>query len=610
LKQIKKTIYPLLIHVTLFVVFFSALRLMFFLFNINHFQLSSISETLQLVYQGFTLDLLAIFFLTLILFPLRIFKRTNQVYLALSSVFFVLVAIFSLINSLFFRYSKELLGLELFENVQAENNISAFIYLSEYWEYLIPTSFFLVFFIWLFRVKSRIPVVVKRSFILSNLLLLAIIYVFVRGGFTSRPKRTVDVVRSIAPKFMPLAANLPLFAFEKWQNPLTPPTFLSNTQIARTHAKSFVTSDSFPRKHYNIIVIILESFGKEYTSLNNGFAVSYTPFLDSLMSQSLVCNHAFSNGLKSMDAIPAIFCGIPRLSKTPYIHTPQSAKATPSIFSELKKLGYNTSFFHGADAETMGFQSFLKGQGLDEYYSINDVQKNKKNNDGAWGVYDEPFFDFFSKTLNKTTEPFVSGIFTLSSHHPYSIPAKYKNTFPKGSLPIHESIGYTDHSLRIFFDQCKDQPWFQNTIFVITADHSSENALHNYRTASGKYEIPLLFYAPEILNANQVSKTVSHLDILPSVLDFVGYKDSVRCNGESIRSGTNQNGVVHIDQQIYHYTKDDWTFGRSEDVALFLYNTRQDPNCLNNLIEEKPAWKDSMNAQLKRVLGNYFGNLP
>ena len=131
--------------------------------------------------------------------------------------------------------------------------------------------------------------------------------------------------------------------------------------------------------------------------------------------------------------------------------------------------------------------------GFDRYYGRTEYN-NDKDYDGKWGIYDEEFLQYTAVQLNKMKQPFVAAVYTLSSHHPYMIPDKMKSLFPKGELAIHQSIAYTDYSLKQFFKKVSKEKWFDNTLFVITADHASESVFPYYQTRSGIYSIPLIFF--------------------------------------------------------------------------------------------------------------------
>lgn len=144
----------------------------------------------------------------------------------------------------------------------------------------------------------------------------------------------------------------------------------------------------------------------------------------------------------------------------------------------------------------MNFDGFTNHVGFEKYYGKNEYNNNK-DYDGNWGIFDEPFLQYLGKQLTKTQQPFLASVFTLSSHHPYTIPAQHMNRFPKGTMIVHETVGYTDYAVRRFFEYAKQQPWFENTLFVITADHSALTETKEFKTALGLYRIPVIFYSPK-----------------------------------------------------------------------------------------------------------------
>ena len=127
---------------------------------------------------------------------------------------------------------------------------------------------------------------------------------------------------------------------------------------------------------------------------------------------------------------------------------------------------------------------------------MEDYPDEKKDYDGNWGIYDEHYLQYFAQKLNSFKQPFFSSLFTLSSHHPYSIPIDYKGVFDQGNLNVHETIGYTDMALEKFFLKVKNESWFKNTIFIITADHPAQSEFLFYKKDNGRYKVPLAFYVP------------------------------------------------------------------------------------------------------------------
>lgn len=281
----------------------------------------------------------------------------------------------------------------------------------------------------------------------------------------------------------------------------------------------------------NIVIIIVESLSAEYTGIGNP-GHGYTPFLDSLAKKGIYFTNSFADGRRSIDAPPSILAGLPHLRDETFFCTQN--KTLQGLGSTLKTQGYNTSFFHGGRNGTMSFDTFSQRMGFDDYYGLNEYP-NPQDSDGIWGIYDEPYLQYFAQQLSRHPQPFASVLFTLSTHNPYQVPAQYQTTLPKGEQPIHRTVAYFDLALKHFFATAATQPWYKDTLFVITGDHigpslkTSERMLDSYR-------VPIVFYYPggELPPVDR-DRLVQHVDIGPSVLDFTGVAaDKVLPFGHSI----------------------------------------------------------------------------
>ena len=191
--------------------------------------------------------------------------------------------------------------------------------------------------------------------------------------------------------------------------------------------------------------------------------------------------------------------------------------------SLLAPHGYTSSFFHGAANGTMRFDTLCQHVGIQHYFGLNEYPDKAADFDGQWGIYDEPYLQYVAKQLTAGKTPFVATIFTLSSHHPYAVPPKYRGRFSKGTLAIHESIGYTDFALERFFDTASRQSWYSNTLFIITGDHTSKLETKAFLNPLGQYRVPLLIFHPRgKLEGVDTNRVTQQADILPSILDYLG----------------------------------------------------------------------------------------
>jgi phosphoglycerol transferase MdoB-like AlkP superfamily enzyme len=359
-------------------------------------------------------------------------------------------------------------------------------------------------------------------------------------------------------------------------------------------------------KKQNIVILVLESFAKEYTALGKT-GVSYTPFLDSLSSESFVFTNGFANGSKSIEGIPAILSSMPHMTENPFINSTYSNNYQTSFATILNKEGYTTAFFHGGKNGTMNFDSYSKLAGYNSYFG-KDEYNNDADFDGFWGIWDEPFLQYSIKKMNAFSEPFHTSIFTLSSHHPYFVPGKYKDKFPKGKLENSESIGYADYALRRFFDEAKKTKWYNNTLFVLCADHSSLSDQPFYKNTVGERCIPILFYRPGQSLKGAFSGSFAQVDILPSVLHLLGYNKPFFAFGSSYLDRKNNN--------CYYYTNgnqmivaDSIMVSCNNAKITALYNFKRDSILAHNIINKHPALESQLLRELKAFIQTYNSSL-
>lgn len=267
----------------------------------------------------------------------------------------------------------------------------------------------------------------------------------------------------------------------------------------------------------NIVIVILESFSEEYSELRDPEVM---PYFNSLRQQSVDFKKGYANGRRSIEGIAAILSGIPALMEEPFIDSEFSANQVIGLGNLLTSHGYKTSFFHAANKGSMHFDSFSRSVGVEHYYAREDYP-NKIDYDGTWGIFDEPFLKWTCEKLTAGGTPFMTAIFTLSSHQPYNLPPSH-STLKDDRLEILKSVKYADYSLAQFMKCAEQQPWFKNTLFVLTADHTGPELKPNTEFKK-RYEIPMLFYGPNLpwlkkINADQYAQQI---DVLPTLLDIL-----------------------------------------------------------------------------------------
>ena len=363
-------------------------------------------------------------------------------------------------------------------------------------------------------------------------------------------------------------------------------------------------------KPLNVVVIIWESFGKETTGffnheLENGTYQGFTPFMDSLFTQGLTFKYSFANGTKSIDAMPSVLSSIPMFIE-PFFLTPYSTNEISSLAEALKQKGYYSAFFHGAPHGSMGFEAFAKSAGFDDYFGY-EQYNNSSDFDGTWAIWDEEFLQFYAAEMGKMKQPFITSVFTATSHEPYHIPGKYKGKFPKGKNPVLECIAYTDYAMRQFFLKMSQYEWYNNTLFVICADHMNHPVYDKSFTSTGRYSIPILFYQPgSNLKGLVDSIPVQQTDIMPSVLGYLNYDKPYFAYGQDIFSTQAADKfVINYNNGIYQMLKGDFMQQFDGEKTKAVYNYKTDP-MLRNDINGQAKEQNENEMLIKSVVQQYI----
>ncbi len=603
----------------LLILFFSISRFLFYLFNYHYFDSIRFVELMKIMFFGIRFDNSALYYFNLIFILLSLipgnYKNNKHYQKILLLLFFIINSLLlatNYIDTKFFDFEHKRLTSDIFSSVWLGEDFRTLLpdFIKDYW-YIIIIWVVMSFGLYKFYPKfnsdkiSKDDLNVKQYFSHTGIfiLLMGIGLIFGRGGFQLKPLRVIHAADYTSAKNIPLVLNTPFTIMKTIGVKSFYVYKYFDKEKLDTIYSPIIKYDYSERKNTNIVIIILESFSREYIgALNKGSG--YTPFLDSLMENSLVYTRSFANGKRSMEAMPSIMAGLPALTDETYITSRFSSNKINSIANMLSQKAYYTAFFHGGKNGTMGFDKFTKIAGFDEYYGM-DEYPSKTDYDGNWGIYDEEYLQYFAQTLTEFKEPFFTSVFTLTSHHPYEIPEKYKGKFPIGTLNIHESIGYTDYSLKKFFESAKKTDWYNNTLFIITADHTAQAKSSYYKNKLGNYAIPIIFYHPmDSSFVGRSNKIAQQTDIFPTILDYLGYNDPVICFGNSLLKDSTDHFTVNYINGIYQIIRDDYLLQFDGNTPIAFYNIKSDSLLQNNLIENSVNLQE-LETYLKAIIQSY-----
>ena len=622
-----------LLKIGLVFILFMISRWLFIYFNSDLIKVETLSEILRLSYYGLKFDLVSIIYLQaifIIMFFLPGRPSSNLWYNKTLSFFYFFGSFIGLglnfVDFAYYRFNLTRINAQFFESIENEDNkFNLILHFSFEYIHLIILYFFVVI-IWIYTYRLIKVKLTKRKFDILNLIKSSLIFLIVmflcvggvRGDY-KKSTRPITLIHAMENVNIPQHADVILNSPFTFIRTLGKTNFKSTNIFTKNEIKKIVKPIKFyPNKGNinikpNVMIFILESMGREYWgSLNSKKNIpnykGYTPFLDSLANHSLRFPNFYANSRKSIHGMPAILAGIPSF-ETAYTSSAYSNQPVESIVSVTKELGYTTSFFHGASNGSMGFLGFSKTLGFDNYYGKDEFD-NDLEFDGYWGIWDEPFFQFTKEKIDNTKQPFLTTLFSVTSHEPYIIPEKYEGFFDKGYVPMHKVVGYTDYALKNFFDEAKKESWFDNTIFIFTADHGNQTYYSYYEKIINRFANPLMIYWPKG-NLNGVSlKLGQHMDIFPTIVDLIGYDKPFRSWGKSLISDTETDSFVvnYFGGGSYFMMNEDYTVVSNGEKITGFYNSN-DRGLEINLINMPNIDMENLALKFQVFLEDYMNRV-
>ena len=631
------TIYNLMLA---YVVYFLA-RVFYLVLNYSYFKAGmTYTHLLELFMGGLVFDTSAILitnslYIVLMLLPWHgketaLYQKTCRwVFVVINS----LALFINLCDAVYFRFTMRRTTTTIFSEFSNEGNLGTIFFKTAIAHFYLIFIFCLI--VWaLFRLY-RFTRLRQRHYVwwqydIATLLSLLLFIPFgvagIRGGFTTAVRPiTISNANQYAnrPVEAALVLNTPFSLYRTIGKDVfvVPDYFTSQETLEEIFSpvhKPSVSGDSAMLKK-NVVVLIVESFGREYIGalnrpLERGQYKGYTPFVDSLIAQSVTFRYSFCNGRKSIDGMPSILSSIPMFVE-PFFLTPASMNHVSGIARLLADEGYETAFFHGAQRGSMGFQAFANATGFKAYYGREDFDADARfgsedDFDGTWAIWDEPFLQYYAAKMSEMKEPFMTAVFTASSHHPYVVPEKYQSTFPEEGLIIHKCIRYTDMALSKFFKRVSREPWFNNTIFVLTSDHTNLSDHAYYQTDLGGFCSPIIIYEPGSTDRMPEiqDKIAQQIDILPTLMGMLNYQKPYFAFGIDLFNTRAENTwAVNYLNGIYQYVKKGHVlqFDGKHTVGVYALRDSLMRHNLNGKLPDQ-IW---MEQELKGIIQQYMSRM-
>ena len=619
-----------------YVLYFLA-RIIFLLVNYSYFEQGlTFSHLMEMLGGGLVFDTSAILvtnipYIVLMLLPWH--RKENHTYQQICKWVFIVInglaLAINLCDAVYFRYTMRRTTTTVFSEFSNEGNLGS-IFLTEtlHHFYLVIIFAILIWGAWKLYIKTGLewkrlrPWPYALTVLLSLVAFAPFVVAGIRGGFTTAVRpitisnanqyvnrpieaamvlntpfslyRTIGKAVFVVPDYYADAKKM-----EAIYSPVHDPsqTILpsDSSQTSPDSQASEASDSSFSKK--NIVILIVESFGREYIgalnkTLENGHYKGYTPCVDSLIAKSVTFSHSYCNGRKSIDGMPSILSSIPMFVE-PFFLTPASMNHVSGIASILSTEGYQTAFFHGAQRGSMGFQAFSRATGFQEYYGREDYDADTRfggdqDFDGMWAIWDEPFLQYYATKMSEM------------------------------GIIIHKCIRYTDMAIGKFFEKASREPWFNNTIFVLTSDHTNLSDHAFYQTDLGGFCSPIIIYEPG--NADRQpeiqDKIAQQIDILPTVMGMLHYQKPYFGFGiDVLNTPAEDTWAVNYLNGTYQYVKQGYVlqFDGQQSKALYSLN---DSLMKHNLISNHKVQNSKLKVQsqemekeLKAIIQQYMSRM-
>ena len=455
------------------------------------------------------------------------------------------------------------------------------------------------------KVQVAIPIIKAKNnlkkFALSIIVLpflLGVLLLGIRGGFQPIPVNLSDayfsnkiILNDIAvnPNWNILQSILKSKSsfegnpYEKY-SPEEAALFMETLNANKKDTTTFILNAKQP----NIVFILLESWSADNVESLGGLD-GITPNFKALEQEGLSFTDFYSNGWTSDQGMSSIFSSFPVFPYVAIINQADKARKLPCLNKSLAN--YHSSFFFGGQLTYGNIKGYLLSQGFDIVKDENDYQDLPS---GALGVHDEYMFTQFKEELKQFPEPFMSTLFTISSHSPFDFPAEHKLSFNSREDKYVNSVAYTDKCLGKFMESVKQEDWYANTLFVIVADHSHSSPIKRRVAQKERYKIPMLWMG-EVLSeqyqGKQHHKMGSHIDISPSILAQLNLNNKAYHFGNDLFNSTTEIAVPYAFHKGYGLIRPEANYAFSESY---------------NKVFESRAADSIQKAKIKKETELYF----
>ena len=619
-------------------------RLVFYFCNKEIIGEIELKELVALMKYGISFDILPLMYFNMVWIVMRFLPfdfTSNKIYLKASDViFYITNSILLVLNFgdiIYIRYNGVRLRYatlkELFNDDAIGNILLS--YSVEYWYAFVGGIATLIITFWLYNRVEITPseTILKKIKTLPRyitrtvILLLAIVAILfgIRGSLGNKRPLGIDdtlhYVKNI--NEVNVLLNTPFCilrsASADKNNIISELKFYTEAELRQKRnsiqARAIPSPYGEKLSQKNVMIICMEGIGQllidNLSPLTEEQKLHLTPFLDSLSKESLVCTNTHATGIKTHGGNIAISGGFPEFEPFVYMKSPYFGNKIDANAGLLKKEGYQTCFYTGGNKGSYNIDKFAKLAGFDQIKTRVEYN-NEDGYDGGWGIYDHKMAEYIVRDLTSIPTPFYATWLTISSHTPFKTPETWEsNKYQNKEEGLLRSIEYADLSVRYFFKMASQQPWYNNTIFIITADHGCRDfdVSSIYAKPYFMYQIPFIVYTPDksITPQRIEDKVMSQIDINPTILSLLNYKKKHFALGESLFNENRKNYAINFRLNQYQIIGTKYLIRLSCNGKKIeqIYDIVNDKELKHPLKEIKDETIDDMVAYAQAFLQDY-----
>lgn len=360
----------------------------------------------------------------------------------------------------------------------------------------------------------------------------------------------------------------------------------------------------FYKKPKNIVLITVESLSASFVGVY-GNENNLTPYIDQIAHEGLKFDKLYATGTRTVRGLEALSLGTPPIPGQAIVRRPENQHLS-TIGEYLEQQGVQTEFIYGGYGYFDNMNNYFKGNDY-KVFDRTDFDNRKIVFENIWGVADESLYDNSVDYINKKidpSKPFFIHIMTTSNHRPYTFPSG-RIDMPPGSRD--SAVKYTDYAIGHFLKLARSQPWFNDTLFVIVADHCASVA-GKTKIPVAKYHIPMIFYGPSIVKKGSFPKVISQIDVPPTLIRLMGYKGADHFFGDNIFGHNyNERAFVSNYQSLGYYKNNKLVvLLPKRKVEIYQVNPKNYSTFSieidNELLQEAIAYYQTASIQFKKGL--------